>query len=673
MKARIAVIAVLLVAGACSGGDDAATTTTERATTEAPGTTAATDTTVAADTTAVSGGDTSTTAPEDFEPGSWTVLVYVIGDTDLEPFAVQDLIEMATVGSGTNLNIVALVDRHPEFSDEDVLNMPNWEDTKLISVQQGELVEVAGGTEQNLGSADTFATFIEQGITTFPADHYAVVLWDHGAGWPGMGPDETDGLDVLDLAEIDEGLTRGLAAAGVDKVDLLGFDACLMATYEVAGIAAKHADYMLASEELEPGHGWNYEGLSVLHHPGATPIDLGTSLVKWYAEQAEEQGTEQDITLSLLDLSQMPALQAALGDLAAPIIADPIGTGPALGGARSRTLMFGRDPNPDNASNMGDLGDLAVELAAAAPEFAPQAQAVVDAIDALVVYDVKGPASAAAQGLAVYFPEFQRNFRQGYLFLEDVPHWPDMLSAYYQAGDAIPPEQQPEFVETDFDDDGELEEFQAFFDQDGLNVFAFFDAAAAGNVVGAEIFYGLFDPDLGLVTFIGEEPAEVSDDGSGLVAAIYDLTVMTVSDGIDTSFAYLDLDVDHDTGLAFIDIPLVYEPPDGGATDQVVLSLVVDVETLEILEETYFVVDESGTFGEITTDPFGLIYPIVLQQDADGNEEWVVTSEIGLFADLPALQYDFQPLDSGLLLYAELVVFDYGGNTASVEVLDLVP
>lgn len=82
--------------------------------------------------------------------------------------------------------------------------------------------------------------------------------WDHGGGWTGMGADETNDEDGLGIDEIAQGLDEGMAAAGVSTLDLLGFDACLMATYEVASTLAPYADYMVASEELEPGHGWNY-------------------------------------------------------------------------------------------------------------------------------------------------------------------------------------------------------------------------------------------------------------------------------------------------------------------------------------------------------------------------------------------------------------------------------
>ncbi len=661
-RLHLTAIAMTLLVAACTG--DGAETTTSSGPPPDPVTTTTTQTT----TTTTTPSTTTTVAGQATEAAgsSWTVLVYVMGDTDLEPFALEDIVEMASVGSTDDVNIVALVDRHPEFADGGVLNFDDWEDTKLLSIRRDELVELAGGEELNLGAAATLADFIEVGISSFPADRYAVILWDHGAGWPGMGPDETDGLDVLDLADIEAGFADGLARAGVESVDLVGFDACLMATYEVASVMSAHADFMLASEELEPGHGWDYGSLGVLTaRPDATAVDLGTEIISGFEAQAAALGTGEDITLSLLDLSKIGAVQAGLAQLAAPLAAAPADVAPTLGRARTTTLSFGRNPDPSLDANMVDLGGL---TAAVADATGIDATATLAALDELVVANVTGPATAGATGLAVYFPAFAEHFRQGYLFIEGVPEWPELLTSYYEAGAAIPAEAQPDFVNVG-------DEAEYFFDEDGLNVFGTFDLAAEGNLTEAVIFYGILDESDDSIVFIGEEPAEISDDGSGLVAAIYDLTVLTISDGIDTAFAYFALTVDPDTGLAFVDIPLAYVAPGGSLDDgkDVLLTLVLDPDTGDILEEDYYVVNEEGTFGEITTDPEGLIFPVVLNEFPDGTEEWIPTSDVGLFADLPELQYDLTPLDSGTGIFAELAVYDYGGNSASVTMFDFVP
>ena len=85
----------------------------------------------------------------------------------------------------------------------------------------------------------------------------------------------------------------------------------------------------------------------------------------------------------------------------------------------------------------------------------------------------------------------------------------------------------------------------------------------------------------------------------------------------------------------------------------------------DVLSEVYYEINAEGMIGGLTADPDGLIYPVVLNQYADGSREWLTLSEVGLYADLPFLQYDLVPLESGTELFVELVVYDYSGDSAS--------
>lgn len=85
----------------------------------------------------------------------------------------------------------------------------------------------------------------------------------------------------------------------------------------------------------------------------------------------------------------------------------------------------------------------------------------------------------------------------------------------------------------------------------------------------------------------------------------------------------------------------------------------------DVLSEVYYEIDDEGMIGELSADPEGLIFPVVLNQYPDGSSEWVTLSEVGLFADLPSLQYDVVPLDSGTELFVELIVYDLSGDSAS--------
>ena len=653
-----AVLSLVLIASACSGGDDESSPDT----TAVPTTTAA-GSTETIDASSTSDAPSTTAIPATTEPAtegtSWTFLIYGMGDTDLEPFLLEDLVEMSGA-AGDDIEIIALVDRHPEFTDEGVLGLDDFEDTRLLRILS-DGVEVLSDepTEANLGDQQVLADFVEYGMNVWPADHTALVFWDHGAGWTGMGPDETDGLDVLELGEIRAGVEAGLSAAGVARLDLIGFDACLMATYEVASVVAPYADYMLASQELEPGHGWDYRALAGVG--GATPQEVGSALIDGYAAQAREQGADEAITLSLLDLSAMDSVTAAVQDLGTAL--GTPGSGPDVGRARASTLAFGRDPNPELDSNLIDLGGLGANIAA---EAGYDDTALRSAMSDLVVEQVTGVVTDQATGLAIYFPEYAPNFRQGYLFLEGVPAWGDALSAYYQAGENITPDEQVTF------DDG----VTSFFDQDGFNVVANLGLDEVANAVEVTIGYGAIDESDGSILLLGEEPAITFAD-TGDVLGIYDLTVLTLTDAVgDSAIGYFDLTIDDD-GIWLVDVPLAYVPPEEFETDDpahdVILTIIYDPFAEEILSETYYEITDEGTFGELVANPDGLIFPRILNVYPDGSVEWIVTSDIGLYASLPDLLYDFVPLESGDQVYAELNVYDFAGNVSSVSALDVVP
>ncbi|MFC0681641.1 clostripain-related cysteine peptidase [Lysobacter korlensis] len=601
------------------------------------------------------------------EEGTWTVLTYSIADTDLEPFMMDDVDEMGEVGSSEHLNVVALVDRAEGYDDEPVLGLEEWVGAKTLEVVPGGAVVQNDHGDLNTGDPAVLADFLADGIRAYPADHYALILSDHGASWPGVGGDESAGADTLTLEELDRALGDGLAEAGVGKLDLLGFDACLMATYEVASALAPRADRLLASQELEPGHGWDYAALSVLTEPGTSVDELGAAMIDGFEAQAVEQGTEPEITLSLVDLTALPSLDSAVADFTGALIERAGSVSPAVGRTLAETLGFGRSPDPAEDSHLADLGMLAAEIGVDALDVADQADAVVRALNDAIVDKVNGQALSGATGLSVYFPPVSDYFDPEYAGVESNGGWGDFLAAYYSAGRQIPLAEQAQFLPR---------EAEVVFEEEGLSITGYFELAAEDNLAEAFIRYGMVEYD-DSITFLGEEPADIAEDGSGYASGLYDLSALVLTDGEDEALAYFELLVDDETGLATIDVPLGYSAPDDSAGDtyqDALLSLLIDPEGAGLLSETYYAYQEElGTYGELTADPSGLIAPEVLNVLDDGTEEWIATTDVGLWADLPSLQYEFRPLDSATRVYIELWVRDFGGNTDVVSAVVQVP
>src|SRR5690349_14857638 len=143
----------------------------------------------------------------------WTVMVYISGDNNLEPFVISDIeTELAPTGSSANVQVLALADRAPGFDT----SRGDWQTTKLFHVTKGMLATpenaVADWGERDFGDKQTLIDFVTWTKANYPADHYALYFWGHGWNWhPGVVMrDETVSatdndpnlLDTLDMDEV---------------------------------------------------------------------------------------------------------------------------------------------------------------------------------------------------------------------------------------------------------------------------------------------------------------------------------------------------------------------------------------------------------------------------------------------------------------------------------------
>lgn len=248
-----------------------------------------------------------------------TVMIYMIG-SDLETYAgaaSDDLKEMLKSRLGDNINVVIETGGAEQwhFSQEvDTYAPQRWVVNGTVLKHVGE------GAEQSMTDPSSLSDFINWAKTAYPADRNILILWDHGGGTEeGFGADEqyTD-VDSLSLA----GLRQALVDGGV-QFNILGFDACLMGTIETAYAAEPMADYLIASEEYEPGYGWDYtDFLSTLSdNPAVSTEELGKIVVDDYIDQNSSNGAGE-LTLSLIDLREIPYTYACLGNYLANVKGD---------------------------------------------------------------------------------------------------------------------------------------------------------------------------------------------------------------------------------------------------------------------------------------------------------------------------------------------------------------
>jgi len=238
---------------------------------------------------------------------AWTVLVYMDGDNSLSSFCAGNVNQMKQVGSDASaLNIVLLYDNGSSMHG-------------YYYVQQGAAVLLQNMANPDMGSAATAKGFIDYAAANFPAEKYAFVFWNHGGGVDrGVCWDDSSGSHLSEVSQ-KAILEYGLSRFG-KPFELVGFDACLMATAEICYQYRGLARYMAASEQTEPGAGWDYSALQAIKAaPAAGGEILAKSICSKYAALAGTDGP--DWTFAAIDLSCASALGAAIDGFSAAAIA----------------------------------------------------------------------------------------------------------------------------------------------------------------------------------------------------------------------------------------------------------------------------------------------------------------------------------------------------------------
>jgi len=322
-----------------------------------------------------------------------TIMVYLLG-TDLESrsgMATMDLQEMLDANLSSNVKIVIETGGTAEWKNKTISNKTNQR--YLIDSEGMQLLEADLG-KRSMVKPETLTDFIRYSERNFPADRYFLIMWDHGGGSvTGYGYDEHFKGDNMTLDEIDE----ALANAGC-QFDLIGFDACLMATLETALVLEKHADYMIASEEVEPGIGWYYTGwLSTLSsNTSIETIDLGKKLIDDYVAEVKNRTPKSQATLSLIDLAEMdylvPNTLKQFADSTGALIESQ--QYKKVSDSRAATKEFA----PSSKINQIDLIHFADNLNT------EEARLFSDALKKSIKYNRHSSNIANANGLSIYFP-----------------------------------------------------------------------------------------------------------------------------------------------------------------------------------------------------------------------------------------------------------------------------
>ena len=323
-----------------------------------------------------------------------TIMVYLCG-TDLESrsgMGTSDLMEMTAANLGKKVNLLVYTGGCNSWRNEIVSSREN----QVYQVMDGgvkRLIKDAGTSAMT--NPDNLASYIQWSAKNFPADRYELILWDHGGGSvSGYGYDEKyRSSGSMTLSGIQSALEKG----GV-KFDFVGFDACLMATTETALMLSNYADYMIASEETEPGVGWFYtDWLNELGKNTSVPtVQLGQKIVDSFVETCSVKCRGQKTTLSLVDLSELsntvPSLLGNFSKAVSKQISDK--NYQQIAQARNQTREFAANTKIDQV----DLVHLALNTGL------KEGEALSKAIRGAVKYNRTSVNMSNAYGLSIYFP-----------------------------------------------------------------------------------------------------------------------------------------------------------------------------------------------------------------------------------------------------------------------------
>ena len=336
---------------------------------------------------------------------TWSIYVYLCG-SDLESkngAATADLMEMLNARLSDNVTIVIQTGGARKWQNKSVsaqyLERYVYDSRNMRCVDQVK--------RDSMGKSETLRDFLKFCKKNYPADHEAFIFWNHGGGSIyGAAFDELYGYDALTLKEMHDAFKAVYSLSETNPpLEFVGFDACLMATIDTAGTFSDIAKYMIASEEAEPGCGWDYTTWinALVKKPSMSGAELGKYICDSYIATCQRRNWAAEATLSVVDLSKMGKLLTAY---------DAVGKEALKAQYENRYFYtdfsraarcaenYGGNTASSGYYNLVDLGDLMRQNVYNLPK---NSKKVLDALNECVVYKVNGPYKSESTGLSCYF------------------------------------------------------------------------------------------------------------------------------------------------------------------------------------------------------------------------------------------------------------------------------
>ncbi len=366
-------------------------------------------------------------------------MVYLDGDNNLEADAVDDFLEMASVGSSANVNIVVQFDRRPSYDTR----YGDWTTTKRFYITPGMTPVAASALsdlgELNQGDPNTLQSFVNWSESTYPANKYALILWNHGGGFQptseevsveGVSWDDTNGGDYLSNIELSNVLAF-VTSAGANKLEMVGFDACLMAMVEVDQHIKNYANSRVSSETTEPGAGWPYNTImaDLKSNPTWNGITLANIIATRYYQSYGNGQTQSSVQFGT---SYNAMVTTYLNAFAQALRVNMSTQRSVIAAARTASQSFAY---PDNI----DLADFAQQVYNRSTNAAVKSAAINlhNAVVGVVKNNKAGASWPRAHGTAIFFPQTEpvwgawASSYQTNQWLARDTYWNEFLNEYY--------------------------------------------------------------------------------------------------------------------------------------------------------------------------------------------------------------------------------------------------
>jgi len=371
------------------------------------------------------GSDTTDTEPVPELVDGRTLFIYMCG-SNLETkqgLAGKNIDELLAADAG-NLNIVIQTGSAKTWRSHGISSTA----AQRYEIKNGELVLLDTLSQLNMGQSETLSDFLKWGQEKYRTKNNMLVLWDHGGGSAkGVCFDENYSFDALTLAE----LKSAFENAGLyTKFEIIGFDACLMATIETADYIKDFARYLVASEEIVPSGGWDYKAVVESYSSKEDPTEVGKDICDSFMAKCEKSKKADISTLSVIDLSGLDPIFERLDSLERDL-SEYVGKDNAFSkviAAAKRCEKFGYDSVFSGSSNMIDFLDFTKLLALSDfDEFIK----MYEIVEAAVVYSVTSEERNNG-GISFYYPiDYNEKEITEYISLGISEPYNAFLSNYY--------------------------------------------------------------------------------------------------------------------------------------------------------------------------------------------------------------------------------------------------